>query len=55
MIQRVAATDSVVSTPATPPPVISTTPPADVTNILQQLITNQQALATSIAALQLNF
>ena len=56
-VQRVAATDSVVSTNATPTPAVSTStaPPADVTNILQQLITNQQALATSIAALQSNF
>ena len=56
-VQRMAATDSVVSTPAIPTPVpsTSTAPPADVTNILQQLITNQQALATSIAALQSNF
>ena len=56
-VQCVAATDSVVSTNATPTPAVSTSaaPPADVTNILQQLITNQQALATSIAALQSNF
>ena len=54
-VQRVAATDSVVTTPAISTPVAPTTPPADVTNVLQQLVANQQALAASIAALQSSF
>ena len=44
-VQRVAATDSMVSTPVAPTP---NAPTADFTNVLQQLVANQQALATSI-------
>ena len=51
--QQVAATESIPE----PPPVASTsaTPSTDFTNVLQQLVANQQALATSIAALQSSF